>query len=497
MTNTTAGGPRGVAPGAEIRSRLGHPVIDADGHWVEYAPVLRDAMARIGGEPAARGFGSFSAGVERSLAMSVGERRHHHLSQEAFWGSPTRNTLDRATSMLPRLLYERLDELGIDFAVLYPTSGLGAVRVADDGDRRATCRAFNIYSAETFAPFTDRMTPAAVIPMHTPEEALAELDHAVVELGLKAVMLGSLMARPLGDLADVDADLARRFGWLDTLGLDSAHDYDPVWARCVELGVAPTFHTGSRRYGLRTSPSNFVFNHIGHFAAASEAVCKALFLGGVTRRYPALRVAFLEGGVGWACQLLADLIGHWEKRNLGALEATRPDNLRVDELLDLTRRYGDDAMVAALEARTERLASPRMDLVGGVADLDDFSACAVGGPDDLVGLFVDNFFFGCEADDRMNAWAFDRAHNPAGSQLKAIFGSDIGHFDVLDMAEVLPEAYELVEDGLVDHDDFRRFVFENPARLWAEADPDFFRGTAVEGAVTELLGAREPLSVTH
>jgi hypothetical protein len=138
-----------------------------------------------------------------------------------------------------------------------------------------------------------------------------------------------------------------------------------------------------------------------------------------------------------------------------------------------------------------------MDLVGGVADLDDFSACAVGGPDDLVGLFVDNFFFGCEADDRMNAWAFDRAHNPAGSQLKAIFGSDIGHFDVLDMAEVLPEAYELVEDGLVDHDDFRRFVFENPARLWAEADPDFFRGTAVEGAVTELLGAREPLSVTH
>lgn len=34
--------------------------------------------------------------------------------------------------------------------------------------------------------YAARMTPAAVIPMHTPEEALAELDH-VVELGLKAV----------------------------------------------------------------------------------------------------------------------------------------------------------------------------------------------------------------------------------------------------------------------------------------------------------------------
>ena len=30
-----------------------------------------------------------------------------------------------------------------------------------------------------------------------------------------------------------------------------------------------------------------------------EAVCKALFMGGVTRRFPALKFAFLEGGVGW------------------------------------------------------------------------------------------------------------------------------------------------------------------------------------------------------
>ncbi|MPY92735.1 MAG: hypothetical protein GEV08_06570 [Acidimicrobiia bacterium] len=169
---------------AELRRRLGHPVIDADGHWVEYGPVVRDALRRIGGDTAARGFGSFSAGVERSLAMTVEQRRHHHLSQEAFWSSPTRNTTDRATSMLPRLLYERLDEFGIDFAVLYPTAGLGTVRIAEDDDRQATCRAFNTYSAETFAPFADRMTPAAVIPMHTPQEALAELDH-VRELGLR------------------------------------------------------------------------------------------------------------------------------------------------------------------------------------------------------------------------------------------------------------------------------------------------------------------------
>src|ERR1043166_365025 len=80
------------------------------------------------------------------------------------------------------------------------------------------------------APNEEEAAPraAAVVPMFTPEEALAELDHAVVELGLKAVMFGSLMPRPLGDLADLGPAVAHRFGWLDTLGLDSAYDYDPV-----------------------------------------------------------------------------------------------------------------------------------------------------------------------------------------------------------------------------------------------------------------------------
>ena len=44
------------------------------------------------------------------------------------------------------------------------------------------------------------------------------------------------------------------------LGLDSQHDYDPLWRKCRELGIAPTFHTGGRSYGERNSPTNFTFN---------------------------------------------------------------------------------------------------------------------------------------------------------------------------------------------------------------------------------------------
>ena len=124
-------------------------------------------------------------------------RKRRRRAQEAFWALPTKNTRDRATEILPRLLYERLDEFGMDFTVLYPTAGLGIPFHPDDETRRATCRAFNRFIAEFFGEFSDRMTPAAVIPMHTPEEACAELEYVVKELGLKVVMMASMVRRQI------------------------------------------------------------------------------------------------------------------------------------------------------------------------------------------------------------------------------------------------------------------------------------------------------------
>ncbi len=463
---------------AKLRARLGHPVIDADGHWLEFGPVVADEMRRIGGDLAVQGFSERGHRVRESLAMSIDERRKRQIAQEAFWGAPTRNTIDRATAMLPGLLYERLDELGLDFAVLYPTAGLSLPRIAESDVRTATCRAFNILTAEHFQRFSDRMTPSAVIPTHTPEEAIEELEHVTRELGLKVVMFGSMIQRP-------QEGSGERF---DMLGLDSDHDYDPVWAKCVELGLSPTFHRGSRGLALRISPSNFVYNHIGHFAAASEAVCKALFLGGVSRRFPTLNFAFLEGGVGWACQLYADLVGHWEVRSLKGLEDVNPDNLDRELLTKLAEQYGDDSVVRALRGGKGIGRSAGPETVGRIDNLDDYSACEIKSREDIRELFVNRFYFGCEADDPMNALAFNQKLNPGGARLNALFGSDIGHFDVADMAHVVPEAYELMEDGLLSEGDFRDFTFANPVRFWGEANPEFFKGTVVEAATAEVLG---------
>jgi predicted TIM-barrel fold metal-dependent hydrolase len=475
----------GQTKARKLRGGLSHPIIDADGHWIEYAPVMREEFRRIGGEAAVEALALASQRIPNSLRMSLEERRRRRVGQEAFWSTPSENTLDRATAMLPRLMYERLDDLGIDFCVVYPTAGLSYHRMQDTRLRRAICRAYNVFTADQFRDLSDRVIPAAIIPMYTPEEAVEELEYAVTQLGYKVVMVGGLMRRPVPALAEEHPEASRFVEWYDVIGIDSEHDYDPVWRKCRELRVAPSFHNGARSILLRNSPSNFCYNHIGHFASAGHAVAKALFFGGVTRRFPDLNFAFLEGGVGWACMLYADLVGHWEKRNRQAIESTRPDKLDRAALLQYARKYGRDAVVEAI-GKGDGL-DPDTTLTGGIEDLDDYFRCRIERKEDIRDLFVPRFYFGCEADDPINAWAFNARSNPMRSRLNALFSSDIGHFDVPDMADVVPEAHELVEHGLITADDFRDFMFDNAVRFWGEVNPDFFRGTVVEKQAAEVL----------
>jgi predicted TIM-barrel fold metal-dependent hydrolase len=468
-----------------LRSRLSHPIIDADGHWAEFHPLMRQEFRRIGGDIAVEAYDMASARIPNSLNMSVAERRRRRIGQEAFWFLPTRNTLDRATAMMPRLLYERLDDLGLDFCVVYPTAALGWYRLPPEKHRRALCRAYNVFTAEQFRPYGDRIIPAAIIPMYSPEEAIEELQFANRQLGLRVAMLGSLIRRPIPALVEEHPETAKFVEWYDTIGIDSEHDYDPVWAALRELRIAPSFHNGARSILLRNSPSNFCYNHIGHFASAAEAMAKALFFGGVTRRFPELNFGFLEGGVGWACSLYADLIGHWEKRNREALENTNPARLDHAALLKLAERYAQGPMLEAIR-RGEGL-DDNGNGTGGVEDLDDYSRCQIARKEDFRDLYVRRYYFGCEADDPINAWAFNRKANPMGARLNAFFSSDIGHFDVPDMTEVVPEAYELVEHGLLDEADFRDFTFANAVRFWGEVNPDFFKGTVVEKQAAEVL----------
>jgi predicted TIM-barrel fold metal-dependent hydrolase len=489
---------------AALRERLGHPVVDADGHYIETGPALRDfvreyARAAGGGDLAERfervGGIDYDETVLRPWSrLSEAERRSTWATRPPWWSLPAANTLDRATAHLPGLLAERLGDLGIDFAVLYPSRTLTTTAIRDAEVRQVACRALNAFAAEVYGPYADRLTPVAQVPTHTPAEAIAGLEHAVNELGLKAVMINGLVHRPIGPGAGAagaqPAGDPRLPNWgsgsgerLDALGLDSEHDYDPFWRRCEELGVAPASHAPGMGWGSRRSISSYMYNHIGSFAASMDATCKALFLGGVTRRFPRLSFGLLEGGVGWAVQLVADLVGHFEKRNLRALQHLNPARIDVELLLKLFEAYGAGRLRADLPGLRDSFTR----LEPEPPELDEWKALGAASEEELLELFVPRFYFGCEADDPTVAWAFAERLLPGGRPLRAMFSSDLGHWDVPDMGGILLEAHELVEDGHLSQADFRDFVFGNPVRFYTSGNRDFFRGTRVEAAAEALL----------
>lgn len=474
----------------QIRKNLSHPVIDGDGHWVEYTPVFAEKMRKAVGDLGADGFLASQRRIPDALNQTRQQRAERGVAMEGFWGRQSVNTRDRATAMMPRMLYDRLDELGIDFGIVYPTAGLGIPRIADDATRRAVIRGFNIVTHDYFKDLSDKLTPAAVIPVHTPDEAIEELEFCVKQLGSKVGMFGSGVRRTIAHAKGAPAEVTKYAQGFDQLGIDSPYDYDKVWQKCRELKIAPTFHTGGRGYGERMSPSNFTFNHIGHFAAAGHNVAKALFLGGVTRRFPDLRFAFLEGGVGWGCQLFCDLIEHWERRGKKGLENMDPSKLNRQLLRELVDKYGYQDIAAEL-ARRDGWPLEEDFLTGGEPP-DDYWRCDITRKQDWIDLYATPYYFGCEADDRMNAVAFGKTM-PLGARINAIYSSDIGHFDVVDMRDPLPEAWELVEDGHITKDDFRDFTFANAVRLWGTQNPDFFAGTPVaKEAAAALKAQRAP-----
>jgi hypothetical protein len=256
-----------------------------------------------------------------------------------------------------------------------------------------------------------------------------------------------------------------------------------------------TQHSGSGRWQDRASITNFTYIHVGHFAESNHAFARGVFLGGLVRRYPSLNFGFMEGGISWACQMCLDLIEHWEKRRRAGLQY--PSGTNVAELQQFIDSYGDQRLKANADAIMNHLDVFRPncsieELSRPEHVVDDFEAAGINSKEDVRAVFSDNFYFGCEADDRATMWAFDPR---MGVRLRPVFSSDFTHFDVPDFREVIPEAFEMVEKGFVTEQYFQDFTFTNAARLHTRNNPDFFKGTVVEHAVADELGLKTPLSV--
>ncbi len=467
---------------ARIRKQLGHPVLDGDGHIVEMLPVFIDFVRD-------KGHGALIKGMLKRGRMiedlSMAERREGGILPHS-WHVPS-STEYYATVTSPRRYHDRLGEAGIDFAVLYPTMGIALLQLLDDEQRVTLCRLYNEFMAEQYRAYGDRFTVAALVPMNSPDEAIAALEHAK-GLGSKVALIASHVHRPLPGApwpandrwADVRVPEWETRGWVDTFGIDSLYDYDAVWAKAIELGLPLAAHTAGIGASDRASISNFVFNQIGHFAAAGGALVKSLFLGGVTARFPRLRLALLEGGAAIGVQIYLSLVDNWLKRGGAAIARLNPRNMDKELLVRLL--VESDPGLARYSA--EQLSGG----TGGMTRVrDDFLAAEIACVEDIRDRFCTNFYWGCEAGDRLVSVAFDPRITPLGTLVPAFFASDLGHWDVPRFDQPLEEAFELVERGILDADQLRDFVFINPLRFYASLNPEFFTQTAIEKEAAEAL----------
>src|SRR5205809_354629 len=124
---------------SSIRAQLKHPIIDADGHHQEFTPFYRDQVldyVRDEGGAQLRDKIEHSSLTYDDVARSEWaqltdeQRRDRWMHMPAWWFLPP-TTKDRLTAYLPAMMYERLDEMGIDFSVLYPRAGLPLPNIAD------------------------------------------------------------------------------------------------------------------------------------------------------------------------------------------------------------------------------------------------------------------------------------------------------------------------------------------------------------------------------
>ena len=173
--------------------------------------------------------------------------------------------------------------------------------------------------------------------------------------------------------------------------------------KAQELGVVDRVPLAAIGLSTGRSISSYVYNHVGMLGEGHHSLAKSLFLGGVTRRFPDLNFAFLEGGVAWAAVAL-----HRPDRPLGEAQrrAMRRSSTRARRL-GRVRRATSRGTRRGLGVAAPAQTYPE----------PDAHARRVRGVRHRAGrrhqdLFADPFYCGCEADDPMTATAFNTRGQP-------------------------------------------------------------------------------------
>lgn len=271
-----------------------------------------------------------------------------------------------------------MDELGIDVQVVTtPSPPLEALF-----EPEAACRLAELANREMARLVEEnprRLLGVATVPLVDPEWAVAEVRHAVTELGL----LGPLIYTHVNGRALDQPELEPFWGEVERLGV-------PVWLHPDRPASSPDYSgEEASRYGL--------FLVLGWPYETSIAMAR-LVLSGVIARYPGLDFIVHHGG---------GMVPFFHRRiemnfQEGQRRVPMPEDTSVDVERDLRRFYVDTVLQGATSALS--------------ASIDFF------GPDRV--LFATDMPFGPEDGLQFARGSIDSVEGLPSSQREAIFGDN-------------------------------------------------------------------------
>jgi len=176
------------------------------------------------------------------------------------------------------------DRDGIDVELMFPNKGLAMWATPDPEFAQAQCRAWNDWAWDMFGAHKDRIVVAAPIATGDLAGSIAEVQR-LAKLGLRCL---TLPCKPIWGAHDVNH-----------VNYNLPH-FDPLWAAIQDADMAMTFHVSTGR-DPRAARGNggAIINYVSHGMAPSVEPVVNLCASGVFERFPGLRFATIEAGIGW------------------------------------------------------------------------------------------------------------------------------------------------------------------------------------------------------
>jgi predicted TIM-barrel fold metal-dependent hydrolase len=300
-----------------------YTIISVDDHLIEPPDLFEGRMPsalverapKVVTFPNGRQVWEYEGGIYPNIGLNavIGRPKHEWSMEPANFEEMRQGCWDISARIAD------MDLAGIAASVCFPSliagfSGAVFSRSKDPELGLACVRAWNDWHSEVWAgTYPGRMIATQITWLQDPEVA-AQMVRDNAERGFRALSFSEFPAM---------------------LGLPSLHTghWDPLLAACEETETVVCLHTGSSSWGPTPCPDP-PFELLPTLFPVNAYLASADWLwSGVCTRYPNLKIALSEGGVGWV-NMLADRVDYVLDHSASGTESANwHDQLKPSEVL--------------------------------------------------------------------------------------------------------------------------------------------------------------------